>query len=477
MKKNIMRIAFFFLVVVALTFAWHFTLASAAGTIIIPDRYSTIQQGIDAAVAGDTVLVRDGTYLISAALDFKGKAITVKSEHGPSSCFLDGQQTRVVYFHTSEGTASILDGFTIEYGDAGYGGQGGGILCSASSPSITHCVIRANSAVWGGGISINKASPLITDSVVTGNSSALGGGGIHSESSTPTIINTVISYNSSTEPIATGGGALFSGSTPTLVNCIINGNTAVGGGAGLFFNGSSSFSILTNCTIVRNTTPSSGGGIACSASSPRIFNAILWENSPDEVTGNPTITYSNVLGGYSGAGNIASNPIFMSISTGDFHLTASSPSINAGSNAALELHATDKEGNPRIANAIVDMGAYEYQSAAVVPSLDISMSKAAYINGDTVTATEFRFRNAGSAAVCELKVWLAIPGFGEIPLLNLGSDGSFVLPAAYNQNLGPISLFAVATSLPRGNYEFSSRIIKPSTGITLSSDLNPFVIQ
>ena len=47
--------------------------------------------GIDAAVAGDTVLVADGTYTGEGNrdIDFKGKAITVKSENGATNCIVD----------------------------------------------------------------------------------------------------------------------------------------------------------------------------------------------------------------------------------------------------------------------------------------------------------------------------------------------------------------------------------------------------
>ena len=53
--------------------------------------FDAIQEGIDAAVDGDTVLVLDGTYSGTGNRDigFLGKAITVRSENGPAGCLVD----------------------------------------------------------------------------------------------------------------------------------------------------------------------------------------------------------------------------------------------------------------------------------------------------------------------------------------------------------------------------------------------------
>jgi parallel beta-helix repeat protein len=82
--------------------------AKAATTIYVPDNYPTIQAAVDAASAGDTIIVRDGTYTENITLD---KSITIKGEGMP---VLDGSGVSSVITIIADGCT--IDGFKITGG-------------------------------------------------------------------------------------------------------------------------------------------------------------------------------------------------------------------------------------------------------------------------------------------------------------------------------------------------------------------------
>ena len=284
----------------------------------VPDDFPTIQAAIDNVWDGDTVVAADGTYTGpgNRDIDFKGSAITVRSETGPGNCIIDCNGTEIephrgFYFHNSEGADSILEGFTIT---DGYGGLvceeygcvscGGGIYCDSSSPTIRDCVVRNNSAGYSGGGMYNFcSSPILSDCTFSGNSAGeLGGGMQNSFRSSPTLANCTFSGNSA--GIYGGGMGNEDNSNPTLTNCAFNENTAGQGGGGMFnfenspmltnctFRGNSTLDYhgggmsnnssrptLSMCTFIGNSAPFFGGGMSNDGSSPMITNCTFVANS------------------------------------------------------------------------------------------------------------------------------------------------------------------------------------------------------
>ena len=117
------------------------------------DPYLDIQQAIDAAQNGDEIIVRDGVYSPPdyKGIDFKGKAITLRSEKGRANCIIDGGKSkRGFYFHSGESALSKIDGFTIRNCKSSGCGiycrqEGGGIYCfDRSSPTIVNCTLNGN---------------------------------------------------------------------------------------------------------------------------------------------------------------------------------------------------------------------------------------------------------------------------------------------------------------------------------------------
>jgi hypothetical protein len=73
---------------------------------------------------------------------------------------------------------------------------------------------------------------------------------------------------------------------------------------------------------------------------------------------------ANVYGGYpAGPGTVSVDPLYASLISKDYHLTSGSPLVNAGTNTPPGgLSELDVEGNVRVANGTVDIGAFEYGS-------------------------------------------------------------------------------------------------------------------
>ncbi len=264
-----------------------FTLPATATTIRVPADHPTIQAGIDAAVAGDTVLVANGVYVGSGNRDitFGGKAITVESEHGFTSCIIDCQSLgRGFQFVNDEGSDSILRGFTVRNGYML--ADGGGIYCLHASP-----VIEANriegciSGDEGGGFYCTGGSPVIRQNLVTGCETDRAGGGICCEDCSPFIENNTIHGNSSS---VFGGGIYCSvGSQAISGNSITDNNSDHGAGLCCFANG-----LVSRNSFIGNHGDLTGSALYCTGENlTYVTGNTFSENECDIFGGSITVGY------------------------------------------------------------------------------------------------------------------------------------------------------------------------------------------
>ena len=286
-----------------------------------------IQDAVDAAAAGDTVLVTNGTYSSASEISVT-KAITIEGVNGREVTIIDGLDDHRCF--NLGNSACTLSGFTIQNGNSIYGNGGldghlgGGVYCSGTNPLITHCTLSGNLAGENGGGSYEG-----------------------------TLNHCTLSGNEAGDK----GGGSYSG---TLNNCVISANEAG-------FGGGSAYGTLNNCTLMGNDALYEGGG----SYQGSLKNCILWHNMASNTGGNwhdPTPDFDHCCSsGLSGTGNITADPQFLDAGGGDIRLKGGSPCIDAG--ATVAGITDDLDGNPRPidgnfdSTASYDMGAYEYNPA------------------------------------------------------------------------------------------------------------------
>jgi parallel beta-helix repeat protein len=451
---------------------------SSPGTLAQP--FATVNQGVSVLTPGDTLYLRGGTYNEALLNDipsgtatapvtisaYPGEAVTLQA---PASGYgrgidlsgsfqyirilnltLDGSLTtgndsadgiKISYGNTNEfahdilvsdctiahfGSQGILITSDPTMGDATDHNQilncniydngaaraelGHGMYVESDYNTIQACTIHDNS---GNGIQVYGGNATTSDSVDSYNTisnNRIYNNGFNTPShgdcgltvwyGTDNVVSDNLIYGNDGAGIQLSAGA----SNTQVLNNTVYGNQGQAGFAGI---DGGSFGGLVNTTLENNVSYGNGGGDYSMSTSS---------------TG--TVSDYNLTGDGSAVGAHSlpsSNPLFVNATGGDFHLSPSSPAIDAG--IALPNVTVDLDGVSRPQGAGYDIGCYERPAGVVVHGVShfsVTASTGSPVAGSsfsvTVTALDANNNTVSGYA-------------GTIHFTS--SDGQALLPADY----------------------------------------------
>ena len=275
-------------------------------------------------------------------------------------------------------------------------GTGGAIRNDGKGSLIlSQCrFIRNCAGSQGGALDNNQGSATLTRCLFLQNRAGTAGGGAlwNSEGRIDMVSCTLHGNHSDYS-----GGAVANGWSGTLhaVNCCLHANVSEvqAGAIDNFFGGKAT---LSNCTLADNRQGSGLAAIICgpalgqTASELTVANCILW-NGGSEIANLGkslvTVTRTDIQGGWPGASNLNTNPLFVlpagldgvpGTEDDNLRLGTGSPCVDRGDNTMLPQDSTDLDGDGNLKESLpvdldgkarttgttVDLGAYEGAAAS-----------------------------------------------------------------------------------------------------------------
>ena len=372
---------------------------TAQTTVYVPADYPTIQGAIHASATGDTIVVSSGYY--AENLDLQSKGLIIRSATSAMSTYITGGGNNTLLLFDATPIGTIIDGFTLTGGAGqpsqsswGYDYYGGGAHASNGAiATIKNCLILRNQVGTG----------------TFGGGAYSGGSGTHL-----TLEHCVLAYN---EAWASGGATLANEfGKITLNRCAIYGNLST------------------------DFLGDQGGIAGANDGDTWVNDCIVWGNSGNQIDafGAPYnvgvdfyVSYSDVEGGFSGVGNINSDPQFSDVGSNyGFTLSPGSPCWDVG-NPASDV---DPDGSR------ADMGAYPLSPTSFnIAGSDLPAGGVATIscnNAEVGSTVYFVFSATGYGVSTYHGVSFRILAPSYLGSVSVGQTGSEAINVSLGNGIG-----------------------------------------
>ena len=253
---------------------------------------------------------------------------------------------------------------------------GGGMSIDSCSIRIDRCIFEYNLGINGGGLYLIRCYDRpcsITNSLFAHNTSGHFGGGLAISESSPLVANLTVADNHSIG-VNCGGIFFYQHSSPAVWNCIVYGNT----------------------NEAELDTPVQMWSWTLDDCAPEFHNCLV-QYGLENISNHDVITvYENC---------IDADPLFADPDNENYQLDPDSPCINAGSpeTPANLLNGLDLDGNQRVSDNCIDIGAYEYDPNGVQETLQNEQT--IHIVGNPVTSSSYAEIECESACNLFAKVY------------------------------------------------------------------------